>query len=192
METVIEKPTTGEDIRNQRFIEGLLKHGGDASMAYRKAGYKASKPNAIWSAASRKLRDVKVQEAIRQIKAMSELKQEEIANGLLKEAHAAPHSRDRISAWSWLGKAKGMFHERVTHDVEGLVFAWKGELGSQKPIEGEILYNSPCTQLPVLTESKPLPEEETPEKEVGGVPEKDEGVTLVTDSVQGHREAKKE
>lgn len=120
-------------------MASYLENGGNGADAYRKAGYKAKEGNSIYVNSSRKLRQPRVQALIGRINAMNQLKQEDIANGIIQEIHVADHSRDRLKGYELLGKAKGMFTDKIQHElVGGAVFAWKGELedeGLQKQSE---------------------------------------------------------
>lgn len=104
--------------KQRRFVDGVLL-GKLAGVAYRDAGYKAAIGNSSDSAASRLLRNVKIQEAIaegrRGVQQRTAITVDWIVNKLHEEAEyrgeGASHSA-RVKATELLGKHIGMWPDK--------------------------------------------------------------------------------
>src|SRR5262245_57852848 len=108
----------GLTLKQQAFVNEYL-IDGNATAAYRRAGYKAANDNVAAANAHALLKNHKVAAAIAErrkaIQANADLTVERVVKGLLKEAQCegegSSHSA-RVAAWVALGKHLGMFVEK--------------------------------------------------------------------------------
>jgi hypothetical protein len=104
----------GLNIRERKFVE-LFIASGVASKAYVEAGYS---PNGADQGASRMLGLVKVREAIDALRPdysadLQRVTPEMVVAGLHAEATSGETSSARTAAWTQLGRALGLFVDRI-------------------------------------------------------------------------------
>ena len=109
-----DKDEHGLNIRERKFVE-LYIASGKAGMSWIDAGYS---PNGADQGASRMLGLVKVREAIDALRPdysadLQRVTPEMVLDGLHREATGGETSSSRTAAWTQLGRALGLFVDRI-------------------------------------------------------------------------------
>lgn len=122
--------------RHERFAQELAK-GSPASSAYKEAGYKTS-GNSAEAAASRLLRDVKVQARVAELKERGAIKTEITLEGLIQEAAEIQASALKdgqhsaaVAALTAKAKLAGLWVERSENENNNVNYAISDELPTE-------------------------------------------------------------